>query len=135
MSHLGRPDGKAKPEFSLKPVAEKLQELIKRPVKFLNDCVGPEVEKACAAMKPGDVILLENSKYRLDFELACCRQAVRTFQRHVIVAAIHNLNFGRAEFFHLSLDLNEVLCVRGMNCDNRLHFSLHSVGFIALPMK
>jgi len=68
MSHLGRPDGKAKPEFSLKPVAEKLQELIKRPVKFLNDCVGPEVEKACAGMKPGDVILLENLRFHIEEE-------------------------------------------------------------------
>jgi phosphoglycerate kinase len=68
MSHLGRPDGKAKPEFSLKPVAEKLQELIKRPVKFLNDCVGPEVEKACAAMKPGNVILLENLRFHIEEE-------------------------------------------------------------------
>jgi phosphoglycerate kinase len=68
MSHLGRPDGKAKPEFSLKPVAERLQELIKRPVKFLNDCVGPEVEKACAAMKPGDVILLENLRFHIEEE-------------------------------------------------------------------
>lgn len=68
MSHLGRPDGKAKPEFSLKPVAEKLQELIKRPVKFLKDCVGPEVEKACAAMKSGDVILLENLRFHIEEE-------------------------------------------------------------------
>jgi phosphoglycerate kinase len=68
MSHLGRPDGKVKPELSLKPVAEKLQELIKRPVKFLNDCVGPEVEKACAAMKPGDVILLENLRFHIEEE-------------------------------------------------------------------
>jgi phosphoglycerate kinase len=68
MSHLGRPDGKHKPECSLKPVAEKLQELIKRPVKFLNDCVGPEVEKACAAMKSGDVILLENLRFHIEEE-------------------------------------------------------------------
>ena len=68
MSHLGRPNGKAKPEFSLKPVAERLQELIKRPVNFLNDCVGPEVEKACAAMKPGDVILLENLRFHIEEE-------------------------------------------------------------------
>ena len=68
MSHLGRPDGKVKPEFSLKPVADKLQELIKRPVKFLNDCVGPEVEKACADMKPGDVILLENLRFHIEEE-------------------------------------------------------------------
>jgi phosphoglycerate kinase len=68
MSHLGRPNGKAKPEFSLKPVADRLQELLERPVKFLNDCLGPEVEKACAAMKPGDVILLENLRFHIEEE-------------------------------------------------------------------
>ena len=44
MSHLGRPDGERKPKYSLKPVAEKLQELLGRPVRFLNDCVGTDVE-------------------------------------------------------------------------------------------
>ena len=68
MSHLGRPNGKAKPEFSLKPVAGRLQELLKRPVRFLNDCVGQEVEEACAAMKPGDVILLENLRFHIEEE-------------------------------------------------------------------
>ena len=46
MSHLGRPDGKVIAKFSLKPVADKLQELLGKPVRFLPDCVGPEVEKA-----------------------------------------------------------------------------------------
>jgi len=68
MSHLGRPDGKAKPELSLKPVAEKLAELLKRPVKFLPDCVGPEVEKACKALKPGEVALLENLRFHIEEE-------------------------------------------------------------------
>jgi phosphoglycerate kinase len=65
MSHLGRPDGERKAKYSLKPIADKLQELLGRPVKFLNDCVGPEVEAACAAMKPGDVILLENLRFHV----------------------------------------------------------------------
>ena len=65
MSHLGRPDGERKAKFSLQPVAEKLEELIARPVKFLHDCVGPEVEAACAAAKPGDVILLENLRFHI----------------------------------------------------------------------
>jgi len=70
MSHLGRPDGKALAPFSLKPVAAKLQELLGRPVKFLPDCVGPEVEKACApgALKPGDVVLLENLRFHIEEE-------------------------------------------------------------------
>src|SRR6266568_703528 len=59
MSHLGRPDGKKVDKYSLKPVAAKAAELLGRPIKFLDDCVGPEVEKACAALKPGEVVLLE----------------------------------------------------------------------------
>jgi phosphoglycerate kinase len=68
MSHLGRPDGKAIPKYSLKPVAEALSILIKRPVKFLPECVGPEVEAACAALKPGEVVLLENVRYHIEEE-------------------------------------------------------------------
>jgi phosphoglycerate kinase len=67
-SHLGRPDGKAVAKFSLKPVAEKLKELLGKPVNFLNNCVGAEVEAACAAAKPGDVILLENLRFHLEEE-------------------------------------------------------------------
>jgi len=67
-SHLGRPDGKAVAKYSLKPVAAKLQELLGKPVKFLNDCVGGDVEKECGAAKPGDVILLENLRFHLEEE-------------------------------------------------------------------
>jgi phosphoglycerate kinase len=68
MSHLGRPDGKRVEKFSLKPVAKKLEELLGKPVKFLNDCVGPEVEAACAALKPGEVVLLENLRFHIEEE-------------------------------------------------------------------
>ncbi|MDR1760201.1 MAG: phosphoglycerate kinase [Fibrobacter sp.] len=67
-SHLGRPNGQVVPQFSLAPVAKKLEELIKKPVKFLPDCVGAEVEAACAAMKPGDIILLENLRFHIEEE-------------------------------------------------------------------
>jgi hypothetical protein len=60
-SHLGRPDGRKMPEkFSLAPVAKALEGLINKPVTFLSDCVGPQVEAACANPAPGSVILLEN---------------------------------------------------------------------------
>lgn len=70
MSHLGRPDGKVIAKFSLKPVAEALEKLLGKPVKFLSDCVGPVVEAACApgAVKPGDVILLENLRFHIEEE-------------------------------------------------------------------
>ena len=68
MSHLGRPDGKKVEKYTLKPVAEKLEELLGKPVKFLSDCVGPEVEAACASLKPGEVALLENLRFHIEEE-------------------------------------------------------------------
>ncbi|KAJ5074071.1 phosphoglycerate kinase [Anaeramoeba ignava] len=68
MSHLGRPNGQKKPELSLKPVAEKLKELMGIEVDFLPDCVGEEVEKHCANPKKGSLILLENLRFHLEEE-------------------------------------------------------------------
>jgi len=63
VSHLGRPKGEAKPEFRMDPVAKRLAELVDAKVTKLDDCVGPEVEAAVSAMQPGDVALLENSRF------------------------------------------------------------------------
>mmetsp|Transcript_14657 Transcript_14657/g.28406 ORF Transcript_14657/g.28406 Transcript_14657/m.28406 type:complete len:497 (-) Transcript_14657:425-1915(-) len=68
MSHLGRPDGSPNPKYSLKPVASRLEKLLERPVKFLEDCVGPEVEQACADPEAGSVILLENLRFHIEEE-------------------------------------------------------------------
>jgi phosphoglycerate kinase len=68
MSHLGRPDGQQLPKYSLKPVAERLSELLGRPVRFLPDCVGAEVERACAGLKPGELVLLENLRFHIEEE-------------------------------------------------------------------
>ncbi len=70
MSHLGRPAGKVNAKFSLKPLAAELEKLLGKPVKFLDDCVGPAVEAACAAgtLKPGEVVLLENLRFHLEEE-------------------------------------------------------------------
>jgi phosphoglycerate kinase len=68
MSHLGRPDGKKVAKYSLRPVATAVGERLGRPVLFLEDCVGPEVEAACAAATPGQVILLENLRFHIEEE-------------------------------------------------------------------
>ncbi|XP_063926731.1 phosphoglycerate kinase-like isoform X2 [Zophobas morio] len=68
MSHLGRPNGSPNPKYSLNPVAAELKTLINRDVTFLTDCVGPEVEKACADPKPGSLILLENLRFHIEEE-------------------------------------------------------------------
>jgi phosphoglycerate kinase len=68
MSHLGRPDGQKVGKFSLKPVAVELEKLLGRKVTFLDDCVGPAVEAACAKLAPGTVVLLENLRFHLEEE-------------------------------------------------------------------
>ncbi len=70
MSHLGRPDGEKVAKYTLKPVAAELQKLLGKPVQFLDDCVGPAVEAACAkgTLKPGSVVLLENLRFHLEEE-------------------------------------------------------------------
>ena len=68
MSHLGRPDGEKIATYSLAPVAERLAHLLGTHVRFLPDCVGPEVEGACAGLKPGEVVLLENLRFHIEEE-------------------------------------------------------------------
>jgi phosphoglycerate kinase len=67
-SHLGRPKGIPDPAFSLAPVAKRLQRLLGKEVTFAPDCIGPEVEKLVANMKPGDVLLLENLRFHPEEE-------------------------------------------------------------------
>src|SRR3990170_4222873 len=62
-SHLGRPDGKVVENLRLDPVAARLAELLGRPVTKVNEAVGPEARAAVEAMKPGDVVLLENVRF------------------------------------------------------------------------
>ena len=68
MSHLGRPNGARVEKYSLKPVAAKLQELLGTDVTFLDDCVGDSVEAACADLKAGQVVLLENLRFHIEEE-------------------------------------------------------------------
>ncbi len=62
-SHLGRPEGKVNPKLSLAPVAKRLSELLHRKVIFAEDCIGDEVKKLAQGLKPGDVFLLENTRF------------------------------------------------------------------------
>jgi phosphoglycerate kinase len=62
LSHFGRPKGRD-PKASLRPVAAVLAEVIGRPVAFVDECVGPKAEQAIAAMRPGDILCLENTRF------------------------------------------------------------------------
>jgi len=69
MSHLGRPKGTGfDPEFSLKAAAETLSKLLDKPVKMAADCIGPAVEAMAAALKPGEVLMLENVRFHKEEE-------------------------------------------------------------------
>jgi phosphoglycerate kinase len=63
MSHLGRPDGKIDPKYSLEPVAKHLWELMGRPVSFVADTIGPEALAASNRLTPGDIVMLENLRF------------------------------------------------------------------------
>lgn len=67
-SHLGRPKGKSKPEYSLAPVSQHLSELLGKKVIFVPECIGPDVEKAVSAACAGDVLLLENLRFHPEEE-------------------------------------------------------------------
>ena len=62
LSHFGRPKGRD-PTQSLKPVAAEVARIIKRPIKFADDCIGEPAEQAVAAMKPGEILCLENTRF------------------------------------------------------------------------
>lgn len=63
VSHLGRPKGKPQQEYSLAPVASRMSEVLRKPVRFASDCIGPAARDAVEALAPGDILLLENLRF------------------------------------------------------------------------
>lgn len=68
MAHLGRPEGKPDPALSLKPIAKRLSELLDQEVQFASDCIGEAADKAVAALKPRQIVLLENVRFHPEEE-------------------------------------------------------------------
>ena len=67
-SHLGRPDGKPDPKYSLEPVGKRLSELLKLPITFVSDCIGPEAKAAAMKLRDGEFLLLENVRFHPEEE-------------------------------------------------------------------
>lgn len=67
-SHLGRPEGRPNPLYSLRPIARELEKLIKKNVQFIDDCVGDEKDNKVASLKSGEIILLENLRFHPEEE-------------------------------------------------------------------
>lgn len=99
VSHLGRPDGKIKEGLRLTHVARHLQKLLKKTVKKVDDTIGPKVEKAIAAMKNGEVVILENVRFYKEEE-ACEKKFTKALAN---LADIYvNDAFGTAHRRHAS---------------------------------
>ncbi|HTQ52712.1 MAG TPA: phosphoglycerate kinase [Candidatus Acidoferrales bacterium] len=113
-AHLGRPKGKRDATMSLQPVAVKLAELLGKPVTFVDDCIGEKVEKAVAAMKDGDVVLLENVRYYNEEE----KNDPVFAEKLAKVADVYvNDAFGAAHRAHASTEgVARVVAKRGGQC-------------------
>jgi phosphoglycerate kinase len=113
-AHLGRPKGKREATMSLRPVADKLHELLGKPVAFAEDCIGESVEKIVAAMKNGDVALLENVRYHNEEEANDPGFAEKLAK----VADVYvNDAFGAAHRAHASTEgVARVVAKRGGQC-------------------
>src|SRR6266498_2806688 len=113
-SHLGRPRGKRDPSLSLRPVAATLADLLLRPVAFVDDCTGEKVEKTAEALKPGDILLLENVRYYNEEEANDPAFA----EKLATVAEVYvNDAFGAAHRAHASTEgVARVVARRGGKC-------------------
>jgi phosphoglycerate kinase len=113
-AHLGRPKGKREPSMSLRPVAEELSAMVGRPVAFAEDCIGETAEKAAAALKPGDILLLENVRYYNEEEAndpAFAEKLARLADLYV------NDAFGAAHRAHASTEgVARIISKRGGKC-------------------
>src|SRR5262245_57158890 len=113
-AHLGRPKGQREPSMSLRPVAAKLADLVHRPVAFVDDCIGEKVEKTAAALKEGDLLLLENVRYYKEEEAndpAFAEKLARSADVYV------NDAFGAAHRAHASTEgVARVVARRGGAC-------------------
>ncbi len=68
VSHLGRPKGQVNPKYTLAPVAKRLAELLKLPVSLAQDVIGPDADRLCAEIKPGEIVMLENVRFHKEEE-------------------------------------------------------------------
>jgi phosphoglycerate kinase len=100
-SHLGRPKGGPDPKFTLAPVAEHLSGLLKKKVMFAEDCVGPAAEGAVAELHPGELVLLENTRFHPEEE----KNDMAFAQRLAMLGKIYvNDAFGSAHRAHASTE-------------------------------
>ncbi len=113
-AHLGRPKGQRESSMSLRPVADKLAEMIQQRVAFVDDCIGEKVERAAAALKEGEILLLENVRYYNEEE---ANDAAFAEKLAKVVDVYVNDAFGAAHRAHASTEgVARVVARRGGKC-------------------
>src|SRR5438874_3654986 len=113
-AHLGRPNGKREVSMSLRPVAARLADMIHRPIAFVDDCIGEKVEKTADALKPGDILLLENVRYYREEE---ANEPAFAEKMADGASAYVNDAFGAAHRAHASTEgVARVIARRGGKC-------------------
>jgi phosphoglycerate kinase len=133
LSHLGRPDGQANPEFSLKPTAVRLSELLGQEVKFADDCIGDAVVAQANALKPGEVMVCENTRFHKEEDMKTKtdedKQKMRNFAKELAKLGNVYVNdaFGTAHRAHASTAvisefLDKSNCVAGFLMDKELQY-------------
>ena len=121
MSHLGRPKGKVDARYSLKPIAERLAELLGQPVALASDCVGPEVAAQAKALQPGQVMLLENLRFHPEEE---ANDPAFAKQLAALGGIYVNDAFGTAHRAHASTEgvAHDLPAVAGFLMEKELNF-------------
>ena len=133
LSHLGRPDGQVALEYSLKPCADRLSELLGREVKFASDCVGDAVVAQANALKPGEVMVCENTRFHKEEDMKTKtdedKQKMRGFATELAKLGNVYVNdaFGTAHRAHASTAvitefLDKSNCVAGFLMDKELQY-------------
>ncbi len=133
LSHLGRPDGQVALEYSLKPCADRLSELLGKQVKFASDCVGDAVVAQANALKPGEVMVCENTRFHKEEDMKTKtdedKQKMRGFAKELAKLGNVYVNdaFGTAHRAHASTAvitefLDKSNCVAGFLMDKELQY-------------
>jgi len=133
LSHLGRPDGQVALEYSLKPCADRLSELLGKEVKFASDCVGDAVVAQANALKPGEVLVCENTRFHKEEDMKTKtdedKQKMRGFAKELAKLGNVYVNdaFGTAHRAHASTAvitefLDKSNCVAGFLMDKELQY-------------
>jgi phosphoglycerate kinase len=133
LSHLGRPDGQVAPEYSLKPCADRLGELLGREVKFASDCIGGAVIAQASALKPGEVMVCENTRFHKEEDMKAKtdedKQKMRDFAKELAKLGNVYVNdaFGTAHRAHASTAviaefMDRSNCVAGFLMDKELQY-------------